>query len=172
MPSLCCTRSARHRPSRKKRPWKTLSREVCIVSTCVCIFPFINTHAHKYETYKLFLSLFTSATHPLSPSPLPPFLSLSLLSLSPSLPLSLSLPPPPPPPLPHAAKPVVEHIQDLRLSADDFDTLEVIGRGAFGEVKVQSSHDNIIIQWVPLNNNICTYCTSAFYDILDILLSR
>ena len=152
MPSLCCTRSARHRPSRKKRPWKTLSREVCIVSTCVCIFPFINTHAHKYETYKLFLSLFTSATHPLSPSPLPlssPSLS-SPLSLSPSLPLSPPLSPPPPPPPPsHAAKPVVEHIQDLRLSADDFDTLEVIGRGAFGEVKVQSSHDNIIIQLGP-----------------------
>ncbi|CAI8023583.1 Serine/threonine-protein kinase MRCK alpha [Geodia barretti] len=34
------------------------------------------------------------------------------------------------------AKPVVDHITSLRLSAEDFDTLEVIGRGAFGEVKV------------------------------------
>jgi hypothetical protein len=34
------------------------------------------------------------------------------------------------------AKPVLERVQKLRLSADDFDTLEVIGRGAFGEVKV------------------------------------
>ena len=34
------------------------------------------------------------------------------------------------------AKPVVESIRSCRLSVADFDTLEVIGRGAFGEVKV------------------------------------
>ena len=34
------------------------------------------------------------------------------------------------------AKPVVDRIRSLRLSLDDFETLEVIGRGAFGEVKV------------------------------------
>ena len=31
---------------------------------------------------------------------------------------------------------MVERIKSLRLSPDDFETLEVIGRGAFGEVKV------------------------------------
>ena len=35
-------------------------------------------------------------------------------------------------------KPVVERIDRLRLSMDDFDTLEIIGRGAFGEVKVSA----------------------------------
>jgi len=34
------------------------------------------------------------------------------------------------------AKPVVENIKKLRLSIDDFETLECIGRGAFGEVNV------------------------------------
>ena len=34
-------------------------------------------------------------------------------------------------------KPVVEKVNNLRLSMDDFDTLEIIGRGAFGEVKVR-----------------------------------
>ena len=33
-------------------------------------------------------------------------------------------------------KPVVEKVTQLRLSMDDFETLEMIGRGAFGEVKV------------------------------------
>ena len=36
------------------------------------------------------------------------------------------------------AKPVVEKVTKLRLSMDDFDTLEIIGRGAFGEVKVRT----------------------------------
>lgn len=35
-----------------------------------------------------------------------------------------------------SAKPVVEKIRGLRLCISDFDTLEIIGRGAFGEVKV------------------------------------
>jgi len=35
------------------------------------------------------------------------------------------------------ARPVVEKVTKLRLSMDDFDTLEIIGRGAFGEVKVR-----------------------------------
>lgn len=32
------------------------------------------------------------------------------------------------------AKPIATHIKDLRLKRDDFDTLNIIGRGAFGEV--------------------------------------
>lgn len=42
------------------------------------------------------------------------------------LPLSLSF----------TVKPVVEKVTKLRLAMDDFETLEIIGRGAFGEVKV------------------------------------
>ena len=34
------------------------------------------------------------------------------------------------------AKPVIQRVGNLRLHAEDFETLEVIGRGAFGEVKV------------------------------------
>lgn len=34
------------------------------------------------------------------------------------------------------AKPVVDRIKECRLSMSDFEVLEVIGRGAFGEVKV------------------------------------
>lgn len=36
-----------------------------------------------------------------------------------------------------SGKPVVNNVQSLRLCADDFDTIELIGKGAFGEVKVQ-----------------------------------
>lgn len=32
------------------------------------------------------------------------------------------------------AKPVVNRVKELRLHRDDFETLKVIGRGAFGEV--------------------------------------
>ena len=34
-----------------------------------------------------------------------------------------------------AAKPVVENVKELRLHRDDFETLKIIGRGAFGEVR-------------------------------------
>ncbi len=52
----------------------------------------------------------------------------------------------------HTAKPVVSNLQSLRLCADDFETIELIGKGAFGEVKVQyplSMHSNHkhIIHW-------------------------
>jgi serine/threonine-protein kinase MRCK len=33
-----------------------------------------------------------------------------------------------------AARPVVNRVKQLRLHRDDFETLKVIGRGAFGEV--------------------------------------
>ena len=35
-----------------------------------------------------------------------------------------------------AARPVVENVKQLRLHRDDFETLKIIGRGAFGEVRV------------------------------------
>ena len=34
---------------------------------------------------------------------------------------------------------MVEKVTELRLSMDDFETLELIGRGAFGEVKVSAA---------------------------------
>jgi len=33
-----------------------------------------------------------------------------------------------------AAKPVVTQVKQLRLQRNDFETLKIIGRGAFGEV--------------------------------------
>lgn len=36
------------------------------------------------------------------------------------------------------AKPVIDMIKQCRLQISDFETLEVIGRGAFGEVKVKN----------------------------------
>ena len=38
----------------------------------------------------------------------------------------------------HTAKPVVDNVQTMRLCADDFETIELIGKGAFGEVKVST----------------------------------
>lgn len=35
-------------------------------------------------------------------------------------------------------KPVIDRVKECRLTADDFEVLEVIGRGAFGEVKVHT----------------------------------
>lgn len=37
---------------------------------------------------------------------------------------------------PIAVKPVVQRVKALRLARDDFETVKVIGRGAFGEVCV------------------------------------
>lgn len=34
------------------------------------------------------------------------------------------------------AKPLISRLTDMRLRADDFETLNIIGRGAFGEVCV------------------------------------
>ena len=51
------------------------------------------------------------------------------------------------------AKPVVEKIRSLRLSITDFDTLEIIGRGAFGEVKVQM----LPIQPCSCWNTVCCF---------------
>ncbi len=38
-----------------------------------------------------------------------------------------------------SAKPIVDMVRSCRLCVSDFETLEVIGRGAFGEVKVCST---------------------------------
>jgi len=34
------------------------------------------------------------------------------------------------------AKPVVSNVKQLRLQRSDFETLKIIGRGAFGEVRI------------------------------------
>ena len=56
-----------------------------------------------------------------------------------------------------SAKPVVDRIRGLRLSMDDFEVLEVIGRGAFGEVKVSGCGKCLRIL-------LCDHC---FADILQ-----
>jgi hypothetical protein len=37
------------------------------------------------------------------------------------------------------ARPVVSRVKQLRLQRNDFETLKIIGRGAFGEVSVQTA---------------------------------
>ena len=42
-------------------------------------------------------------------------------------------------------KPVIDRVKECRLTSDDFEVLEVIGRGAFGEVKVRLINNNSLI---------------------------
>jgi serine/threonine-protein kinase MRCK len=71
------------------------------------------------------------------------------------------------------AKPVVEHIRDLRLSAEDFDTLEVIGRGAFGEVKVVKMKGTGKVYALKILNKVemlKRHQTACFREERDVLV--
>lgn len=49
------------------------------------------------------------------------------------------------------AKPVVDMIKECRMNINDFEVLEVIGRGAFGEVKVSPiTNRHIMLVWSKL----------------------
>ena len=45
------------------------------------------------------------------------------------------------------AKPLISRLTDMRLRADDFETLNIIGRGAFGEVCVCGVYIGVYICW-------------------------
>lgn len=72
-----------------------------------------------------------------------------------------------------SAKPVVDRVTRLRLSLDDFDTLEIIGRGAFGEVKVVKMKSSgkvfalkVLNKWEMLKR----HQTACFREERDILV--
>ena len=54
------------------------------------------------------------------------------------------------------AKPLIGRLKQMRLRADDFETLNIIGRGAFGEVVC-------VCVCVPL-------CVNSRYDFMLLLL--
>lgn len=71
------------------------------------------------------------------------------------------------------AKPLVCRVRDLRLSRDDFETLEVIGRGAFGQVSVVRMKDTgdvfamkLLNKWEMLKRAE----TACFIEERDVLV--
>jgi serine/threonine-protein kinase MRCK len=71
------------------------------------------------------------------------------------------------------AKPVVDRITELRLSAEDFDTLEVIGRGAFGEVKVVKMKGTGKVYALKILNKVemlKRHQTACFREERDVLV--
>ncbi|PIK62688.1 hypothetical protein BSL78_00382 [Apostichopus japonicus] len=71
------------------------------------------------------------------------------------------------------AKPLVARVRDLRLNRDDFETLEVIGRGAFGQVSVVKMKDTgevfamkLLNKWEMLKRAE----TACFIEERDVLV--
>uniref|UniRef100_A0A1X7VNS0 non-specific serine/threonine protein kinase n=1 Tax=Amphimedon queenslandica TaxID=400682 RepID=A0A1X7VNS0_AMPQE len=70
-------------------------------------------------------------------------------------------------------KPVIDRVKECRLTADDFEVLEVIGRGAFGEVKVvrlKSTNKVYALKVLNKAEMLQRQTTACFKEERDVLV--